>query len=174
MGRAEALRSDIESFDDGPKRSLVLGLLEWDQGHAEDARQWLQRVVDPEAADEAEARVVAARAWAELAEIHITLGQAPEAARAATQALTLSPPHTSAERLSNIHAALADGYMHGAASGLARLRQRLPQPADEVPGDEVDLLVVRATLAQYSGRIQTSLSDLRAVRGARPTRLYSG
>ena len=104
-----------------------------------------------------------ARAWAELAEIHITLGQGPEAARAAAQALALSPPHTSAERLANIHAALAEGYMHGAASGLARLRQRLPQPADEVPGDEVDMLVVRATLAQLAGRIQASLADLRAV-----------
>ena len=51
LGRAEALRSDIESFEDGPGRSLVLGLLEWDQGHAEDARQWLERVVDEEDSD---------------------------------------------------------------------------------------------------------------------------
>ena len=163
LGRAEALRSDIESFEDGPGRSLVLGLLEWDQGHAEDARQWLERVVDEEDADGLDARTMTARAWAELAEIHITLGQGPEAARAAAQALALSSPHTSAERLANIHAALAEGHMHGAASGLVRLRQRLPQPADEVPGDEVDMLVVRATLALLAGQIQASLADLRAV-----------
>ena len=163
MGRAEALRSDIESFNDGLGRSLVLGLLEWDQGHTEGAREWLQRVVDEEEADTTEARAMTARAWAELAEIHITLGQGAEAARAAAQALALSPPHTSAERLANVHAALAEGYMHGAASGLARLRQRLPQSADEVPGDEVDMLVVRATLTQFAGRTHASLRDLRAV-----------
>jgi DNA-binding CsgD family transcriptional regulator len=160
--RAEALRSDIESFSDGPGRSLVLGLLEWDQGHADSARQWLQRVVDEEELDEAGTRVMAARALAELAEIHITLGQAGEAAGAAARALALSPPHTAAERLASIHAALAEGEMHGAASGLARLRQRLPQSADEVPGDEVDMLVVRATLTQLAGRTQASLADLRA------------
>ena len=163
LSRAEALRPAIESFDDGPGRSLVLGLLEWDQGDAEGARLWLQRVVDEEDADDAETRAVTARAWAELAEIHITLGQGAEAARAAAQALALAPRHTSAERLAQIHAALAEGYIYGAASGLARLRQRLPQPADEVPGDEVDMLVVRATLAQFAGRIQASLADLRAV-----------
>jgi tetratricopeptide (TPR) repeat protein len=129
LSRAEALRPAIESFDDGPGRSLVLGLLEWDQGDAEGARLWLQRVVDEEDADDAETRAVTARAWAELAEIHITLGQGAEAARAAAQALALAPRHTSAERLAQIHAALAEGYIYGAASGLARLRQRLPQPA---------------------------------------------
>ena len=163
LGRAEALRSNIESFEDGPDRSLVLGLLEWDQGHAEDARQWLERMVDEADADGLDAQTMTARAWAELAEIHITLGQGPEAARAAAQALALSSPHTSAERLASIHAALAEGHMHGAASGLVRLRQRLPQPAADVPGVEVDVLVVRATLALLAGQIQAALVDLRAV-----------
>ncbi|MGO9855520.1 MAG: AAA family ATPase [Acidimicrobiales bacterium] len=163
LGRAEALRYNIESFGDGPGRSLVLGLLEWDQGHAEDARQWLERVVDEEDADGLDAQTMTARAWAELAEIHITLGQGPEAARAAAQALALSSPHTSAERLASIHAALAEGHMHGAASGLARLRRRLPQPAADVPGVAVDVLVVRATLALLAGQIQAALVDLRAV-----------
>jgi ATP/maltotriose-dependent transcriptional regulator MalT len=163
LGRAEALRSDIESSEDGPGRSLVLGLLEWDQGHADDAREWLERVVDQEDSDGLDARTMTARAWAELAEIHITLGQGPAASRAAAQALALSPPHTSAERLANIHVALAEGHMHGAASGLVRLRQRLPEPAEEVTGVDVDVLVVRATLALLAGQIQAALTDLRAV-----------
>ena len=121
-----------------------------------------------------EVRTMTARAWAELAEIHITLGQGPEAARAAAQALALSSPHTSAERLANIHSALAEGLMHGAASGLARLRQRLPQPADEVPGDAVDLLVVRANLAQLAGLTRAALTDLRAVVALTRARLHSG
>ncbi len=53
--------------------------------------------------------------------------------------------------------------MHGAASGLVRLSRRLPQPAGEVSGDEVDLLVIRATLALLAGQIHAALSDLRAV-----------
>ena len=163
LGRAQALRSDIESFEDGPGRNLVLGLLEWDQGHAEDARQWLERVVDEEDAEGLDAQTMTARAWAELAEIHITLGQGPAARRAAAEALALSSPHTSAERLANIHAALAEGHMHGAAAGLARLRQRLPQPAADVPGVDVDVLVVRATLALLAGQIHAGLADLRAV-----------
>ena len=163
LRRAQALRPDIESAGDGPGRSLLLGLLEWDQGHVEGARQWLEQVVDDKDADALEARPMHARAWAELAEIHITLGHGPAAARAAAQALALSSPQTSAERLAHIHGALAEGQTNGAASGLVRLRQRLPQPADEVPGDEVDLLVVRATLAQLAGLTHASLTDLRAV-----------
>jgi DNA-binding CsgD family transcriptional regulator len=174
--RAEALRPDIESFEEGPGRSLVLGLLEWEQGNAEDARRWLEQVVGEANAEEIETREMTARAWAELAEIHITLGQGVEAGQAAAQALALSAPRTSAERIANIHGALADGYLHGPVSGLARLRQRLPQPADEIPGDEVNMLVVRATLAQFAGQIHASLADLRAVlvltqRGSVPVQL---
>jgi DNA-binding CsgD family transcriptional regulator len=163
MGRAEALRPDIESYEYGLGRSLLVGLLEWNRGDAAAARQWLERVIDEEDATGPEVRTMRARAWAELAEIHITLGQGPEAAHAAAQALALSSPHTAAERLANIHSALAEGFMRGAASGLARLCQRLPQPADEVPGDAVDLLVVRANLTQLAGLTRAALTDLRAV-----------
>ena len=38
-----------------------------------------------------------------------------------------------------------------------------PAPAGDVPGDEVDLLVVRATLALYAGLTHAALDDLRAV-----------
>ena len=163
LGRAEGLRSDIESFEDGPGRSLVLGLLEWDQGHTEEARRWLERVVAEEDSIGSEARAITARAWAELAEIHLTLGEGPAAGEAAARALTLSSPQTSGERLAHMYAALAEGHTAGAASGLIRLHQRLPQPADEVPGVEVDLLVVRATLALQAGRTEAGLADLRAV-----------
>ena len=162
--RAEALRADIESLGQEPGRSLVLGLLEWENGHAENARRFLQRVVDYDGPDGGfDTQATTARAWAELAEIHIVLAQPPEAVVAASRALALSSPHTSAERLASMHRALAEGHLHGAAAGLARMRQRLPQPAGDVPDDEVDLLVIRATLALYSGLTEAALGDLRGV-----------
>ena len=162
--RAEALRTEIESIGEEPGRSLVLGLLEWDRGHAADARHSLQQVVAYEGAGGGfDTQATAARAWAELAEIHIILAQPQEAAAAASRALALSSAHTSAERLASIHGAFAEGHLHGAAAGLARMQQRLPQPAGEVPGDEVDLLVVRATLALYAGLTHAALADLRAI-----------
>ncbi len=61
VGRAQVLRSEIESFEGGPGRSLVLGLLEWDQGQTEDARRWLERVVEVEDSDEPDVRSVTAK-----------------------------------------------------------------------------------------------------------------
>ena len=129
LSRALAMRPDIESFGKGPGRSLVLGLLEWNTGQAEEAQTWLQQAVNSPVSDAPEGRGTTARALAELAEIHITLGQVPEAAQAASRALALASPHTSAERLATIHGALAEGHLNGAASGLARLRERLPGAA---------------------------------------------
>ena len=163
VARADALRADIESIGDGPARNLVLGELEWDKGHPDKARQWLERVVGYEDPEGPDARDTVARAWAELAEISIAFGQAPEAARAADRALALASPNTSSERLAQLHGALAEGYRHGAASGLARLRLRLPQGPEQVPAEEVDLLVIRATLAKFAGQTTAAVADLRAV-----------
>ena len=46
VARADALVSEIELIEDGPARNLVLGELEWDKGHSESARRWLERVVE--------------------------------------------------------------------------------------------------------------------------------
>jgi DNA-binding CsgD family transcriptional regulator len=162
VARADALGSQIELIGDGPARNLVLGMLEWDKGHTESARRWLERVVESPEPAGSDARDTVARAWAELAEISIAFGQAPEAAHAASQALALASPNTSSERLAQLHGALAEGYLRGAASGLVRLRLRLPEPAEQVPGDEVDLLVVRATLAMLAGLTTAAAADLRA------------
>ncbi len=162
VARADALGREIELIEDGPARNLVLGMLEWDKGHTESARRWLERVVESQDPEGSDARDTVARAWAELAEISIAFGQAPEAAHAASQALALASPNSSSERLAQLHGSLAEGYLHGAASGLARLRLRLPEPAEQVPGDEVDLLVVRATLAMFAGFTTTAVADLRA------------
>ena len=161
--RAAALRHDIEAFQDGPGRSLVLGLLEWDKGHTENALRWLESVVRLQPTNRPGDRNLVARASAELAEIHLTLVQGTEAAHAAAQAMSLALPHTPAERLAHELGALAQGQLGGAASGLAMLRRRLPESPDRVRRDEVDMLVVRATLAWYAGLTTTALTDLRGV-----------
>ena len=162
LARAEALRGEIETIRESPERSLVLGLLEWAKGEAGQARSWLQRVVDSPDRVGLESGEITARAWAELAEIHITLAQAPEAAQAAAHALVLASPHTAAERLARGMGAMAEAHRRGATAGLATLSQRLPEVPDDVRGDDVGLLVMRATLAWYAGRARAALADLRA------------
>ena len=57
---------------------------------------------------------------------------------------------------------------HGAPAGLARLAERLPQPAEAVAAADTDLLIVRGTLGFYAGRIAAGIADLRvAIRLAR-------
>jgi DNA-binding CsgD family transcriptional regulator len=160
---AEALGARIETFPDGQGRSLVLGQIAWDKGHTEEARQWLLLAVDRHRSKATDSQGISARAWGELAEIHIFHSQAPEAAHAAAQALALAIPHLPSERLAQSHEALADALLHGARSGLAHLRRRLPEEAQAVTGDEVDMLVVRGTLALYAGLAHEALDDLRAV-----------
>ncbi len=107
VARADSLGSEIERIEEGPGRNLVLGMLEWDKGHTENARRWLERVVRSENPEGSDAKDTVARAWAELAEISIAFGQAPEAAHAAGQALALASPDTSSERLAQLHGALS-------------------------------------------------------------------
>jgi DNA-binding CsgD family transcriptional regulator/Tfp pilus assembly protein PilF len=161
VARADALGHQLDLMEDGPARNLVLGMLEWNKGHTESGRRWLERVVESGNPEGSDARETVARAWAELAEISNSFGQAPDADHAARQALALASPNTTSERLAQLHGSLAEGYLHGAASGLARLRLRLPEPAEQVPGDEVDLLVVRATLAMFAGFTTAAVADLR-------------
>ena len=172
--RAAALRDRIEACGPSAQRDLLLGLLDWNQGRAVEAQRWLEGVVDPALATTH--RVTAARAWAELAEIHLTSGRPQEALDAALRARSLATPGTAAERLAWIHLSLAEGMLHGGPAGLERLRPRLPDPPERVPSSEGDMLVTRATLSLYSGYTMTALADLRAVvalslRGAVPVQI---
>ena len=77
------------------------------------------------------------------------------------------------ERLAWICLAMGEGMLHGAPAGLDRMRQRLPQPAEQVPDDEANMLVTRGTLGLYAGRTTSAISDHRAVlRAARRTSIY--
>ena len=160
--RATALRDRIEACRASPPRDLLLGLIDWDRGHPAEARAWLEKVVDPDHRRTTE-RGTAARAWAELAEIHVMEGRAQEAIEAAERARALATPDTPAERVAVMHLSFATALLEGGPAGLERLRQRLPGPPERVRARDADLLVTRATLALYSGRTQGALADLRAV-----------
>jgi DNA-binding CsgD family transcriptional regulator len=160
--RASALRARIEACPASPERDLLLGLIFWDQGHAAEAKGWLENVVDPNRQPATDPGT-AARAWAELAEVLVIEGHAQEALDAAEQARSLAAPGSSADRLASIHLSLATALLEGGPAGLERLRQRLPDPPENVPAAEADVLVTRATLSLYSGHTQDALADLRAV-----------
>ena len=152
---AEALRPDIESYADGPGRSLLLGFYR-SNGTVAMPRMpgsGSERVIDEEDADQPEVqrchdgaclgRTRGGRSTSPWVR-HLRLPRRPLRHRAVVSRTSVADASPTSIRPGR-------WVMRGAASGLARLRQRLPQPADEVPGDAVDLLVVRATLTQFAG-----------------------
>ena len=69
-----------------------------------------------------------------------------------------------------LRVAAADGVDDGLADELERMRQRLPQPAEQVSDHEANMLVTRGVLGMYAGRTGTAISDRRAaLRTARIT-----
>jgi tetratricopeptide (TPR) repeat protein len=157
---AEALRPQVEACRASPQRSLVLGMLDWEQGHGASAERWLL-----EAASGAQAvpdDAVATRAWAELGAIYATQGQATKAIDAARRAQAVVPAGSATERLAWIGLALGEGLLEGPLQGLARLHERLPQPAGEVAGPDSDLLVMRGMLEYFAGRTARGITDMRA------------
>ena len=160
---AEALRSKVEPCRASPQRSLVLGMLDWEQGQGASAERWL---LEAAAGTQAvQAGPVAARAWAELGAVYATQGQATKAIDAAGRALAAAPAGSATERLAWIGLAVGEGLLGGALKGLARLDERLPQPASEIAGHESDLLVMRGVLEYYAGRTVPGIADMRAAIG---------
>jgi DNA-binding CsgD family transcriptional regulator len=165
------LRAQLEACPDSPTRSVLLGEMDWELGDAASAERWLRRAgVDAVAVAD---WGCAGWAWAQLAEVCVTQGRAGAAVGAANQALALTEGGPRVERLAWICLATGEGMLHGAPAGLDRMRQRLPQPADQVPDDEANMLVTRGTLGLYAGRTTSAISDHRAVlRAAQRTSVY--
>ena len=159
--QAASLRGQLEACPDSPTRSVLLGEMDWELGETASAERWLRR-----AATDAAAVAdwgCAGWAWAQLAEVHVTQGRGGDAVDAAKQALALAGSGPRVERLAWIFLATGEGMLHGAAVGLERMCQRLPQPADQVPDHEANMLVTRGTLGLYAGRTTSAISDHRAV-----------
>jgi ATP/maltotriose-dependent transcriptional regulator MalT len=159
--RAASLGSRLEQCQDSPARSLVLGLIAWELGQVAGAEQLLLRAVESDPADTNVQSV--ARAWAQLAELHIVCGRADEAIRAAQRALATATADTSAERLAWLHLSYAEAMTRGGPAGLDRINRRLPIDPGQVRSSELDLLVTRASIGYYSVRTREARSDLEGV-----------
>ena len=111
---------------------------------------------------------VAVAALTQLGALYCTQGRATQAIEAGRLALSLRPADPESERAAWFALAVGEATAHGAPAGLARLAERLPQPAEAVAAADTDLLIVRGTLGFYAGRIAAAIADLRvAIRLAR-------
>ncbi len=162
--RAVELRERVEACVESPLRDLVLGTLDGETGRGALAEGALRRAAG--AAD----RHVAVAALVELGMLHALQGRGPEAVEVGHRLLASPDLSPTDERSAWITAALGELALRGGPAALARLTARLPQPPEEVPGSEADLLVTRGTLGFYAGRATAAIADLRvAVRLARET-----
>ena len=113
-------------------------------------------------------------AWAQLAEVCATQGRAHDAIDAASQALALTGSGPRVERLAWICLALGEGLLHGAPAGLDRIRQRLPQPPEQVPDPKptcwspgapsVCTRALRPALSATTGLCSAPLNELPSIR----------
>jgi len=152
--RAGELRRLVEACADSPRRDLVLGTLEAEAGHGKAAGARLRRAADDGPRD------VAGASLAKLGHLYVALGRGREAVEVATRLLALPDVPPEEEQGAWVDAALGTMFVAGAPAGLAHLVQRLPQPPDEVPAADVDLLVARGTLGFYAGRATAAIVDL--------------
>ena len=121
--QADDLRGQVESCRPSPQRSLVLGMLDWEQGQAASAERWLlEAAAAGQAVQGVWEEAVAARAWAELGAIYATMGQGAKAIDAGGRALAEAPVGSATERLAWIGLSLGEGLLEGPVKGLACLR----------------------------------------------------
>ncbi len=160
--RAAELRPRLEACEDGPLRSLVLGVLAYNQSDFLTAERWLLRVASQVRGDSTDKDLLAA-ALARLSTLYCTHSRGVEAQACATQALSLGASDRHAERVAWVGLGFGEAISNGAAAGLARLAERLPQDPDDVEPEDVDLLVTRGALRAFAGRTEPAIADLRAV-----------
>ena len=170
--RVEAMRPRLEACPASPARSLVLGVLAWDQGDPVTAERQLREAagVGRQGAltDGRKASSdTAADALAQLSMVYATQVRPREAVAAASAALAYKPLANKplapgAERTGTMAHALGQAMLYGADAGLARFAQHLPARPDEVPAADVDLLIMRGTLHYFAGHLTSGISDLRA------------
>ena len=152
LTRAAGLRDRVAACSATRKRDLVLGMLDWEAGRADPAEAALRRAVGDE-----DPRVAVA-ALSALGMLYFTLGRGAEATATAERLLALPEVPAEDERAAWIYAALGEMLVRGAAAGLVRLAQRLPQPPDQVPPADADLLIARGALGYYAGAAQAPRS----------------
>ena len=171
--RVEALRPRLEACPASPARSLVLGVLAWDQGDPAMAERQLRVAAGaghPEALRDGykAASDTAADALAQLSLAYITLGRPREAIAAASAALAYKPLAykplaPGAERSGAMADALGQAMLFGADAGLARCNLRLPARPEAVVAADVDLLIIRGALHYFAGHLARGMRRNRRV-----------
>jgi DNA-binding CsgD family transcriptional regulator len=160
--RAARLRDRLERCSDSPRRSLVLGRLAWVKGDAAEAeRLGLEAIAAVRGAGDDDE--VAALAPALLGAIYSILGRGEEGIALAREALAYRSESPEVDTQAWIALSFGEASRRGAPAGLARLAERLPQPAEDVPLGDTELLVMRGTLHLCAGRTTPAIADLRAV-----------
>jgi len=168
--QVEPLRHQLETCDDQPLRSLVLGLLAWEQGDTAEAEQrFLAAITDrPEPPD-----AVTADALAQLAYLLILQVRASEAVAAAKRALEIADVPPGAERIASRSLALTEAVLHGPDAAVASIMTRLPQPPAEVTPPDLDLLITRGVLRMFAQHWRAAAADYRrAIKLARHAPSY--
>jgi DNA-binding CsgD family transcriptional regulator len=165
--RAQLLRDRVAKVSPGPLRSLLLGMLDWENGDAPGAESWFQDAVKLAAGDGSD-RELRASALARLAALQVTQGRGSDALDSAGRAVALMPGDPAVESMAWGALVRAEGQLRGAAAGLELLSGRLEGESATVPASGVDLLVTRGTLRFYAGQNSAGATDLRvAIRLAR-------
>ncbi len=154
--RAAELRERATACADSPRRDLVLGMLDLEAGRGETAAPALRRAADEGTSD------VARAALAQLVTLGVGLGRGAETIETAARLLAVADLRPDEEAAGQRGMALGEMFLRGAPAGLARLAQRLPQPADAVPVGDAGLLITRGILGFFAGRAMAATADLRA------------
>lgn len=157
--RAAGLREQVTAAVTGPSRSLVLGILDWESGDAEAAVGHLSEAAGWPGV---EFRAESVEAQARLARVHAVIGDGPAALALAQTVLQQPDLAPELERMAWISGATGVLWRDGAGAALDWLHPRLPQPPDETSAADVDLLILRGTLAYYARRNVAAAADLRA------------
>ncbi|RTL66283.1 MAG: helix-turn-helix transcriptional regulator [Pseudonocardiaceae bacterium] len=142
--------SSLESDPAAAERHL-------ETGDARGAEDTLRRAADAdEPATSAEAR-------ARLGTLLMTQARGPEAIDVATGLLDRDDLTAAQERAAWTALAVGVQHVRGAPAGLARLAERLPQAAADVPAADAALLTTRGTMRFYANRTGAAVDDLGAV-----------
>ena len=118
--RAAGLRDQLETCADTPQRSLVLGMLAWEQGDSARAEKWLlDAASDFDAGPSRDP--VAVQALTQLGALYCTHGRGGQAIETGRLALARQPADPEIERAAWSALAIGEATAHGAPAGLARL-----------------------------------------------------
>ena len=174
VSRALAQRAQVEHSGGSPRRSLVLGMMDWVEGEPEHAEEHFRAAstTDATLADPS----TAAYALIRLAAMRNYRLEPTEAIEAAQRALELVGNDEDLRREATATLSVAIGILYGARRGLEALAEQFSTTAASAGLVEADLLVTRGMLGYYDGQVAVPAEDVRraitlARQGARVAQL---